>query len=66
LEDVEVDWPVAEVKGSAELLIEGLDKRAGAALAENSQLEALRDTLLPALLSGRIRVPAAAELVEAS
>ena len=33
---------------------------------ESRNLEILRDTLLPALLSGRIRVPAAAELVEAS
>ena len=32
---------------------------------ENRALSQLRDTLLPALLSGRIRVPAAAELVEA-
>ena len=33
---------------------------------ESRNLEILRDTLLPALLSGRLRVPAAAELVEAS
>ena len=33
---------------------------------ESRNLEILRDALLPALLSGRIRVPAAAELVEAS
>ena len=33
---------------------------------QNRTLAATRDTLLPALLSGRIRVPAAAELVEAS
>ena len=35
-------------------------------LRENQALAQLRDTLLPALLSGRIRVPAAAALVEAS
>ena len=35
-------------------------------LMENLALARLRDTLLPALLSGRIRVPVAAELVEAS
>ena len=33
---------------------------------ENLLLESARDTLLPALLSGRIRVPVAVELVEAS
>ncbi len=36
------------------------------ARSESIKLAQLRDTLLPALLSGRIRVPAAAELVEAS
>ena len=35
-------------------------------VAQNRTLAAVRDALLPALLSGRIRVPAAAELVEAS
>ena len=35
-------------------------------LMENLALARLRDALLPALLSGRIRVPVAAELVEAS
>lgn len=35
-------------------------------LRENQALAQLRDTLLPALLSGRIRVPVAAELAEAS
>ena len=40
--------------------------RLSASLASESRsLAQLRDTLLPALLSGRIRVPAAAELVEA-
>ncbi len=34
-------------------------------VGENRALVMLRDALLPALLSGRIRVPAAAELVEA-
>ena len=34
-------------------------------LMENLALARLRDTLLPALLSGRIRVPAAADLVDA-
>ena len=41
-------------------------KRMSAARDENRSLAQLRDTLLPALLSGRIRIPAAAELVEAS
>lgn len=43
-----------------------LHERAAQAASETSCLAATRDTLLPALLSGRIRVPAAAELVEAS
>ena len=33
-------------------------------VAQNRNLVAIRDALLPALLSGRIRVPAVAELVE--
>lgn len=43
-----------------------LHERAAQAVSETSCLAATRDTLLPALLSGRIQVPAAAELVEAS
>ena len=43
-----------------------LHERAAQAVSETSCLAATRDTLLPALLSGRIRIPVAAELMEAS
>lgn len=66
LEDVGVFWPVADAKGPQEFLIEELDERAGVALAESEMLESLRNALLPALLAGRIRVPVAAEFVDAS
>ena len=54
--------PAAEV----ETLMRPLYRRSMAARLEYEHLAEIRDALLPALLSGRIRVPVAAELVEAS
>lgn len=46
-------------------LLEPLHARACAAASESRDLAALRDALLPELLSGRLRVPEAERLVEA-
>jgi type I restriction enzyme, S subunit len=48
--------PGAEVQNLFERNIEGLDQRAGAATTESRTLAALRDTLLPKLISGELRV----------
>jgi len=60
--DFDVKVPCVDDVRAAEVVLMG----AWSAESESVRLEAIRDALLPALLSGRIRVPAAAELVEAS
>ena len=60
--DFEMKMPRVDDVNAAELVLMGV----WSAESESVRLEATRDALLPALLSGRIRVPAAAELVEAS
>jgi type I restriction enzyme S subunit len=65
LEAVEVHWPKSDQKGASELLLESVDKIVGLALTESEHLGALRDILLPELISGRLRVPAVKEMIDA-
>ncbi len=58
---VQVDWPDGT---DLEPVLSGLDARLDAAQVESRTLGALRDALLPELLSGRLRVPEAREQVE--
>lgn len=62
--DEVVAVPSAERIASIDALMSGLWKRALAAERENLQLAELRDSLLPALLSGAIRVKDAERIVE--
>ena len=66
LKGVELELPEEARMGVLERQISDLFAILRASEDESSTLAQLRDTLLPALLSGRIRVPVAAELVEAS
>ncbi|MEO7556278.1 MAG: restriction endonuclease subunit S, partial [Acidimicrobiales bacterium] len=61
-----VALPPAEVIRDYEDRTMPLRRRAAQADLESSLLAELRDALLPELLSGRLRVPVAAELVEAA
>lgn len=62
---IEVGWPVdAEPLVRFEALVRPLHGRAYAAQIESRHLAALRDTLLPHLMSGRITVRDAEETVE--
>ena len=60
-DQIDIDWPrpTAELVARIDTLFALILQRA----RENDQLAALRDALLPELLSGRIRVPEAAEAV---
>jgi type I restriction enzyme S subunit len=62
---LELRLPRAEVREGTLARLVGLDARMQASLRESMTLAQLRDALLPALLSGRIRVPVAADLVDA-
>ncbi|GID26638.1 restriction endonuclease subunit S [Paractinoplanes brasiliensis] len=59
-----VRLPAPEVVKAFAEKVAPLHKRASAASAENSTLIALRDTLLPELMSGRLRVKDAEKVVE--
>lgn len=63
LEQHQIDVP--DAPSSAEAL-DALLRRGAAAERESGRLGATRDTLLPELLSGRIRVPEAREAVESA
>ena len=63
---LELRLPRAEIREHTLQRLVSLDGQMQASLRESRTLAQLRDTLLPALLSGRIRIPVAAELMEAS
>jgi type I restriction enzyme S subunit len=63
LSSLTVQLPADGVEGLASRLT-GLEMRADAALNESKTLAALRDTLLPELMSGRLRVKDAEKFVE--
>ena len=66
LHQAEVQVPAADEMKILDAKLDPLWERMAVAEAEQNRLAEMRDALLPALLSGRIRVPVAAELVEAS
>jgi len=57
-------WPPSSQLSNLECRVSALDGRIESLTLETARLTALRDTLLPELLSGRIRVPGAREAVE--
>ena len=65
LELPEMTVPDAETVGKFEEIVLPLHHRVEAAVLESETLAAIRDVLLPRLLSGEIRVPVAERLVEA-
>jgi type I restriction enzyme S subunit len=63
LGQLELTLPSAEDSEELEPILDAFEDRAASLHAENNHLASLRDTLLPELLSGRIRVPEAREAV---
>lgn len=59
LGQLELALPSAEDAAELEQILAAFEDRAASLQAENNHLVSLRDTLLPELLSGRIRVPEA-------
>ena len=57
-------WPTEIALPLVETRLGAIDTRIASLTHENDSLTALRDTLLPELLSGRIRVPEARDAVE--
>ncbi|WUR83088.1 restriction endonuclease subunit S [Streptomyces phaeochromogenes] len=61
---LEIGWPTAEFINSLESRLSKLDQRIRRATEESRTLAALRDTLLPQLMSGKLRVRDAEKIVE--
>ncbi|MEQ8146831.1 restriction endonuclease subunit S [Streptomyces sp. OP7] len=61
---LEVSWPGDSLIGSLEEKLKALDDRLRQASEESAALATLRDTLLPQLMSGRLRVKDAEKIVE--
>ncbi|MFD5442191.1 restriction endonuclease subunit S [Streptomyces tendae] len=64
LTQLEIGWPAAEFVDSLESRLSALDQRIRHATEESRSLAALRDTLLPQLMSGKLRVREAEKIVE--
>lgn len=64
--DEPVSMPSRDVIASQNGIMRGLWQRGLAAAVENLRLEAIRDLLLPQLMSGKLQVKSAERLVEAS
>lgn len=58
LSNARLSWPLADALGELEGHLSTIDDKIQSLSKEIEALSALRDTLLPELLSGRIRVPA--------
>lgn len=65
LDDAPVALPEARALSSAATVLDPLDDKIRALIAETRTLAALRDALLPKLISGAIRVPDAADPADA-
>ncbi|NLS09700.1 hypothetical protein HGQ17_06710 [Nesterenkonia sp. MY13] len=63
LTSAQVPWPSESGVRELEAQLSSLDTRITSLTDENRKLSGLRDALLPELLSGRVRVPEAAEAV---
>jgi type I restriction enzyme S subunit len=61
---LQVSWPGDSVVDALEEQLRALDDRLRHATEENGTLATLRDTLLPQLMSGRLRVKEAEKIVE--
>ena len=66
LSNARLSWPRADAFGELEGHLSAIDEKIRSLSKEIEDLIALRDTLLPELLSGRIRVPEAREAVGAA
>lgn len=64
LQAIEVPWPDRDVAIKMSAAIHNIQLRVEAGLKENQTLAALRDTLLPQLISGKLRVKDAEKDVE--
>jgi type I restriction enzyme S subunit len=64
LQAVRIPWPSDNDLSRCERDLEEIDNRLTVALRENIALTELRDSLLPELLSGRLRVRDAEKVVE--
>lgn len=64
LSSIEVPWPGEQAARAMSKQIDAVRDRVEAALAENRTLAATRDALLPALMSGTLRVRDAERVVE--
>ncbi|MFF9320242.1 restriction endonuclease subunit S [Streptomyces sp. NPDC014735] len=61
---LEIGWPTLEFIDSLESRLSALDQRIRRATEESRTLATLRDTLLPQLMSGKLRVRDAEKIVE--
>ncbi|SDC39331.1 type I restriction enzyme, S subunit [Sanguibacter gelidistatuariae] len=66
LSSIEVPWPGEQAARAMSQRIDAVRDHVEAALAENRTLAATRDTLLPALMSGALRVRDAERVVESA
>ncbi len=64
LESFEVPWPGADDATRMDCVVRSLAQRIQAAVEESRTLASLRNTLLPQLMSGRLRVRDAEKIVE--
>ncbi|MGK5446391.1 restriction endonuclease subunit S [Streptomyces radiopugnans] len=64
LAGLEISWPMAESIDGLESRLRALNERIWRATEESRTLAALRDTLLPQLMSGKLRVRDAEKIVE--
>lgn len=64
LSKAQISWPYLDALSELEGQLAGIDKKIRSLSTEVENLIALRDTLLPELLSGRIRVPEARETTQ--
>lgn len=64
LESFEVPWPGVDEATRIDCIVRAVVQRVQAAVEESRVLAALRDTLLPQLMSGRLRVRDAEKIVE--
>lgn len=66
LENLEVSLPTISHRPALRAKLDALEERGGAAIRESCTLAELRDTLLPQLMSGKLRVRDAERIVESS
>jgi type I restriction enzyme, S subunit len=66
LSNAEITWPPNHLVGALEDQLSSIDRKIRSLCAEIERLGELRDVLLPALLSGGVRVPRAAVTLEST